>query len=140
MKLSNAVRGASTSGAGLVSCHRLSIRCQASASNFTLTVLSIFTIPLLMSFRFKIFCPAPERRHVEFLTVFHAKLFVPEDFFTAEGAAPIFLGHNNLAFAEDTDSSVQVPRHRNIFLVTNLCVRILIAMLVNTSKLTAYLV
>jgi len=126
--------------AGLESCHRLSIRGQASASNFTLTVLSIFTIPLLMSFRFKIFRPAPERRHVEFLTAFHTKLFIPEDFFTAEGAAPIFLGHNNLAFAEDTDTSVQMPRHRNIFLVTNLCVRILIAMLVNTSKLTAYLV
>lgn len=43
-----------------------------------------------------IFRPAPERRHVEFLTVFHAKFLIPLDFFTAEGAPPIFLGHNNL--------------------------------------------
>jgi hypothetical protein len=74
---------------------QVSIICQASAIHFE-SILSILTIPFLVSLRFKIFGPAPARCHVEFLTIFHAELLIPEDFFPAEGAAPIFLHHNNL--------------------------------------------
>jgi hypothetical protein len=47
--------------------------------NFTLSVFirSILTIPVLVSFSFKIFSPAHARSHVEFLTIFHGEFIIP---------------------------------------------------------------
>jgi hypothetical protein len=50
---------------------------------------------------------------VEFLTIFHAEFFIPNDFFAAECAKSIFLSHNiphwrSLKILE----LQQLPRHR----------------------------